>query len=258
MIEAEGISYSRRRTEILSDVSLTSHNGAVTGIIGPNGAGKSTMLSMMYKALSPDSGAVYINGEDVASFSRREIARNISVVAQKSEDTLPLSVRDSVALGLLSRVGAFSYGSADDLERVDQALHHVGLEHLADRLTHELSGGEFQRVLIARAIVQGAEHLLLDEPTNHLDIHHQHRILELVRNLNLTTTIVLHDLNLAARFCDQLILMEQGKVVARGKPEDVLTPQRVSSVYRINADVVEHDGQRYLIFIAEGGRRDRS
>lgn len=254
MIRIEELSLHRDGRRILHDVTAAAENGRVLGLVGPNGAGKSTLLQTLYKALKPETGTVSVDGDDVAQLRRRDIARRISVVAQQTETTLPLAVRDSVALGLLARRNAFDYGTGDDHECVDAALARVGLEGFADRLTDGLSGGELQRVLIARAIVQGASHLLLDEPTNHLDIHHQYRILEMVREIPATTVIVLHDLNLAAQFCDDLILLRNGEIVASGRPFDVLTPQRVSEVYRINADVIDAGGRRHLVFESHSPR----
>ncbi|WKD60316.1 Iron(3+)-hydroxamate import ATP-binding protein FhuC [Corynebacterium ciconiae DSM 44920] len=248
MMTASHIRVSRLGRTILHDVSSSLPDGCITGIIGPNGAGKTTFLNVLYRAVIPDEGTVIVDGRSVEELSRREIARCISVVAQHSEATLPLTVRDSVALGMLGHSGALRYGSTEDAARVEEALERVDLQHVADRLTHELSGGEFQRVLIARAIVQAADHLLLDEPTNHLDVHHQYRILELVRRLHLTTTLVLHDLNLASQFCDRLILLHRGEVVAYGTPAEVLTAERVSEIYRVEASVVKHNGHNYLLF----------
>ncbi len=248
MLDVHDLSLSRTGRQILHSVSLRTEQGRVLGLVGPNGAGKSTLLRTLYKALVPESGHVTVDGEDVSHLSRRAIAQRISVVAQQTEATLPLPVRDSVALGRLARRHAFDYGTGDDAQIVDEALAQVGLTGFAERLTDQLSGGELQRVLIARAIAQRASHLLLDEPTNHLDIHHQYLILEMVRTIPATTVIVLHDLNLAAQFCDELVLLENGRVVAAGEPFEVLTPERVSRVYRISADVIESKGRRHLVY----------
>ncbi|MDO4610752.1 ABC transporter ATP-binding protein [Corynebacterium sp.] len=252
MLDATDLSLSRGGRRILHNVRATAGQGRVLGLVGPNGAGKSTLLQTLYKALIPDEGRVTVDGKDLMKLPRRHIARRISVVAQHAETTLPLPVRDSVALGRLARENLTSYGNPADEERVAAALDHVGIAHLADRLTDRLSGGELQRVLIARAIVQEADHLLLDEPTNHLDIHHQYLILQLIRAIRATTVVVLHDLNLAAQFCDELILLNNGTVVSAGAPFDVLRPDVVSDIYRIKAEVIEVHGRRHLVYEPPG------
>lgn len=248
MITMESIDLFRGKRQVLKRVTAHAAQGKTLGLIGPNGAGKSTLLNTIYKALIPNEGRICIDDEPIDQLRRKDIAQRIAVVAQHGEASLPLTVRDSVSLGRLAKESVLSYGNKEDVERVNAALARVGLTSFADRLTNELSGGELQRVLIARAIVQEADHLLLDEPTNHLDLHHQYRILQLVNEIPATTVIVLHDLNLAAQFCDELVLLNNGEVVAVGPPLEVLTSQRVSEVYRIGADVVTHNGRTHLVF----------
>lgn len=248
MIDVKNVSLTRETRLVLANITIGTREGRILGLVGPNGAGKSTLLNLMYRILVPSEGDIHIDDVLVGTMPRAEIARKISVVAQQSEVTLPLPVRDSVTLGRLARRNIVEYGNASDQKKVTAALAQVGLTEFADRLTTELSGGELQRVLIARAIVQEASHLLLDEPTNHLDIHHQYLILSMVRQLKVTTVIVLHDLNLAAQFCDDLVLLDKGRIVASGEPFDVLDPARISDVYKIPAAVVHHDGGRHLVF----------
>lgn len=248
MIDAQHITLRRADRKVLEDICMTVSDHRVFGVVGPNGAGKSSFLASLYRELVPELGTVTVDGADVATLSRNAIAKRMAVVAQLPETVLPLPVRDSVALGRLTHRNVLEYGDQTDQHKVSHALRHVGLEQHAERLTTELSGGELQRVLIARAIVQEASHLLLDEPTNHLDIHHQYAVLHMVRALDTTTVIVLHDLNLAAQFCDEIALLAAGRIVATGAPFEVLTSERVSSVYGVDARVVEIEGLRHLVF----------
>ena len=190
-----------------------------------------------YRALAAAGGRVLIDGADIAGMTRRRIAQQVAVVAQESEAALPLSVRDSVALGRLASSSMLDYGGAGDTELVDAALTRVDLGGLADRLVTRISGGERQRAMVARAIVQQATHLLLDEPTNHLDLHHQFSLLGLVRELDCTTVIVLHDLNIALRHSDGCVLVRDGGLLGQGTPADVITPQALADCYGVNARV---------------------
>lgn len=248
MIEAQSIVVRRGGRLVLDRVSLQANRGVVIGIVGPNGAGKSTLLAALYRALPCDSGAVLVDGADLAGVSRREIARQVAVVAQDNVVGMPLTVRDSVTLGRLPHRSLVAYGDQTDQAIVTQALEAAGVLSLENRLITELSGGERQRVFLARAIAQQAGHLLLDEPTNHLDIRHQFAILDLVRDLRCTTVVVLHDLNLAARICDELVLLDRGRVVSSGPTQDVLDPATISAVYRVVARRVDIDGESHLIF----------
>ena len=253
MIRAEHVTIDRGGRTICHEVDLNAGPGEVVGIVGPNGSGKTTFLLSLNRALRAAGGRVLIDGADVAGMKRRQIARRVAVVAQESETALPLSVRDSVALGRLASSSMLDYGDAEDTALVDEALARVDLSTLADELVTRISGGERQRAMVARAIAQRATHLLLDEPTNHLDMRHQFSLLELVRGLDCTTVVVLHDLNLAARFCDRVMLLADGRVVAAGDPADVLTPERIAPVYHLRVKRIEHLGRPYLLFDAESG-----
>ena len=185
-----------------------------------------------------------IDGDDLSRLPRKEIARRVAVVAQDSETALPLKVRDAVGLGRLASRTLLAYGDASDRVLINDALEQVQATHLADRLITQLSGGERQRVLVARAIAQRASHLLLDEPTNHLDLHHQFALLRLVTELGCAVVMVLHDLNLAARFCTRLLVINDGQVVASGTPEEVLTPEILEPIYHLRVHRLIHEGAR--------------
>ncbi|WP_026820106.1 ABC transporter ATP-binding protein [Arthrobacter castelli] len=253
MLSAAGISHAYGSTPVLRDVSLTARNGEILGLIGPNGSGKTTLLRTLYGALTPDTGMVTFDGVDVRTISARQIARQIAVVVQEPAGDLMQTVADTVLMGRTPHRGLFARHSARDERLAVSALERVGALHLASRGLDELSGGEKQRVLMARALVQQAQCLLLDEPTNHLDISYQHQVLQLVRELALTTVVVLHDLNLAARYCDSIVLLSAGNVHATGTPSEVLTADTVKSVYGVEADdVLAADGTLQLLFRGQG------
>lgn len=249
MIQTFGISHSYGKNQVLRNVSMQARDGQVLGLLGPNGSGKTTLLRTLYGALSPSTGKVEFEGRDVKKISSREVARQIAVVVQEPPGDLLQTVADTVLMGRTPHRKAFQRLSDRDEQMAVSALERVGALHLASRGLDELSGGEKQRVLMARALVQEARCLLLDEPTNHLDISFQHQLLQLVRDLDLTTVVVLHDLNLAARYCDSIVLLERGEIREMGTPREVLTPKIVHSVYGIDAeDVIADDGTLQLLF----------
>lgn len=252
MISASSVVVNRGPRTVLDGVDLSAGQGITVGVVGPNGAGKSTLLSALYRQVSISSGSVVVSDRDLTAMTRKEVAREIAVVAQTPDPALPLTVRDTVALGRLPHRSLVTYGDASDRRLVNDALRRTDLVDLADRLVTELSGGERQRVLVARAIAQQAGHLLLDEPTNHLDIGHQFALLDLVNTIDATTVIVLHDLNLAARVCDELVLLDHGRTVAAGSCDDVLQPDLLSRVYRVRVDRIQHRGRIHLVFNPPG------
>ena len=249
LITASGVSHSYGRAPVLLEVSLSLRHGEVLGLIGPNGSGKTTLLRTLYGAVTPEAGTVRIDGEDLASISPRQLARRVGVVVQEPPSDLMLSVADTVLLGRTPHLGTFERTSRRDDDAAAEALERVGLLPLAHREFSLLSGGEKQRVLIARALAQEAECLLLDEPTNHLDISYQHQVLSLVRELGLSAVVVLHDLNLAARYCDRILMLSEGRPAAEGTPDEVFTAQRVEPVYSITSErVTAGDGTTQLLF----------
>ncbi|MDF9716435.1 ABC transporter ATP-binding protein [Nocardioides sp. ChNu-99] len=218
------------------------------GLVGPNGSGKTTLLRALYGSLQPTEGRIELDGRDLADVPRRDLARAIAVVVQEHSGDLPMRVTDLVLLGRLPHQGLSGRPSAHDQEVATDALRQVGALHLATREYAGLSGGEKQRVLIARALAQEAEHLLLDEPTNHLDIRYQHEVLDLVARLPASVVVVLHDLNLAARYCDHVVVLGAGRVVAQGPPDEVLVPEVLEPVYEVQVRRVDHDGDINLVF----------
>ncbi|MFD8194089.1 ABC transporter ATP-binding protein [Streptomyces wuyuanensis] len=225
---------------LVEGVSLTAAPGEVVGLAGPNGAGKSTLLRTVYRALRPTSGRVLLDGEDVRRMPGKRLARRLAAVLQEAPGDFGLSVYDVVAMGRTPHKRAFEGDSADDRAVVMGALAELDAAGLAGAPFGRLSGGEKQRVLIARALAQRTGTMVLDEPTNHLDLRHQLDALRLVRRLGVTAVVALHDLNLAAAFCDRICVMAGGRLVALGTPREVLTPALLAEVYRVEADVAEH------------------
>ncbi|WP_306368935.1 ABC transporter ATP-binding protein [Nocardiopsis sp. CC223A] len=252
MISAADVTFAYDGTPVLAGVGLRADSGRVLGLIGPNGSGKTTLLRILYAALSPRHGAVLVDDEAVGALSGRELPRRIAVVAQEAPPELPVTVAEMVLLGRSPHRSSLQAYTADDHRIAAAALRRVGIRHLADRNFAALSGGEKQRTLIARALTQQTGHLLLDEPTNHLDIRYQHEILQLVSALDITTVVVLHDLNLAARYCDRLVLLDQGRVVEAGPTNEVLTPEVLEPVYRISVRVLEDGDHVQLVFRPHG------
>ncbi|SER53235.1 iron complex transport system ATP-binding protein [Lentzea xinjiangensis] len=231
---------------IIEGITLHAEN-EVVGIVGPNGSGKSTTLRCVYRALKPDAGTVLIGGQSV--HRRQDLARELSALTQESQVEFDFTVAEVVEMGRLPH----RRDPARDRRVVAEALARVDVAHLAGRSFLSLSGGERQRVLIARAVAQEPEVLVLDEPTNHLDIRHQLDVLALARGLGVTVLTVLHDLNLAASYCDRLYVLDEGRVVAHGTPEEVLVPELVAKVFHVTAHVVRHPttGVPQLLFDQE-------
>ncbi|REF36011.1 ABC transporter ATP-binding protein [Thermasporomyces composti] len=248
MISAHDISFAYGDTLVLDGVELRAGPGQVLGLIGPNGSGKTTLLRTLYASLTPRAGLVSLDDTPLNQFTRRELARRLSVVAQEGSGDLPLTVADVVLLGRAPHLSTFQRHKPEDYQIAAAALTRVGARHLAQRVFSGLSGGEKQRVLIARALAQQADHILLDEPTNHLDIRYQHEVLQLVRSLDVTTVVVLHDLNLAARYCHELVLLDGGRIVTAGTPEEVLQPSVLERVYRVGVQRVETAQGFQLLF----------
>ncbi|WP_330273029.1 ABC transporter ATP-binding protein [Lentzea sp. NBC_00516] len=231
---------------IISGISLNA-SGEVVGIVGPNGSGKSTTLRCVYRALKPDAGTVLLDGENV--HKRHDVARHLAALTQESQVEFDFTVAEVVEMGRLPH----DRDPARDSRVVSEALSTVDVSHLASRSFLSLSGGERQRVLIARAIAQEPRVLVLDEPTNHLDIRHQLDVLRLTRGLGITVLTVLHDLNLAASFCDRLYVLDEGRIVASGTPAEVLVPELIAKVFHVTAHVVRHPttGVPQLLFDQE-------
>ena len=231
-----------RSIKALDGVSITFKDGSVTAILGPNGAGKTTLLRCLNGLLRPSVGTVFIDGYEVQSLKPREIAKKFGYVPQSTDPTLSFTVFEMVMMGRRPYVNWKL--NEKDLEVINRALNMTGIKHLANRYFDELSGGEKQKVIIARALAQEPEVLLLDEPTSNLDLKHQLEILNLIRRLarerNITVIMAMHDINLACRFSDMAILLKDGKVYAFGEPEAIVTRSNIKEVYGVDVEIIQN------------------
>lgn len=260
VLALERISVAYGARPVLQDVSLSLQPGRLRGLLGPNGSGKSTTVRVAAGLLPPDAGHVLLNGEPLTRYSRREIARRIAVVPQSAYLPEAFTGWDVVLAGRAPHQSWFGGLGGHDRAIARRALAAVHAEPLAERRLATLSGGERQRLLLARALAQEPEVLLLDEPTAHLDLGHQIAFLDCVRELacgGLAVLGVFHELNLAAEYCDDLVLLDEGRVVAEGTPGAVLTAARIAAVYEVTAPVLAHpeSGRPGVLAPAAGGAR---
>ena len=218
-LQVEDLAYSYGEKDAVDQVSLQVERGEFVGLIGPNGSGKSTVLKNIYRGLTPDRGSIKLDGENLMTMPYKKSALKMAVVGHKK---------------------LFDVDNVHDKEIVHHALEHMGMAHMAKRSYLNLSGGEKQRVLIARAIAQESDFLILDEPTNHLDISYQIQIFDFIKRLNVTVLSAIHDLNLAALYCDRLYVLKNGKIVLQGTPEEVLTEEHIYEVYGVKSSVSIH------------------
>ena len=238
-LQVNGIIFGYKSAPILKDVSFEIGPSRLVSIVGPNGCGKSTLIKCIDRILSPECGSVLIDRKEITNMGRMELARNISYVPQSSVRTFSSQVFDVILMGRRPYIGWLS--SNDDEERVWEVLKLLGIEDLAMSSFEELSGGQQQKVLIARALVQDTKVMLLDEPTSNLDIWHQLDVMnivsDLVRTRRMTALIALHDLNLASKYSHSIIMMKKGKIMAVGDPASVLTPENIGDIYNVDVAV---------------------
>lgn len=222
---------------IVKNISITAEKGEFVGIIGPNGCGKSTFLKSIYRSIKAKSGTIYFNEKELSQINIRESAKNLAVVGQFNNINFDFTVEQMVMLGRTPHKKYMERESKKDYEIVYEALKKVSMEHCASRSFLTLSGGEKQRVILARAIAQQARLIVLDEPTNHLDIKYQLQILSIVRNMDIGVVAALHDLNLAVMYCTKLYVLKNGEVISYGKPADILTKELIRQVYEVECEV---------------------
>lgn len=244
MIRLEDITWEADGRAIVSDVTCEFTPNVLTALVGPNGSGKTTVMHLAAGMRKPSRGHVFLDGEPLAKLPTRQRARRIALVEQRPATGLDLRVRDVVALGRIPHVGAWPGTRDRDAGAVDEAMEAAAVTHLASRRWPTLSGGERQRVHLARALAQRPQVLLLDEPTNHLDLSHQLDFLERVNGLGITVIAVLHDLDLAAAFCQEVAVMYRGLLRDHGAIRDVLTGDLVREVFDVTASVVVDDRMR--------------
>lgn len=241
LLSVQHVSWHADNQLILDDISFAINKGSFTGILGPNGAGKSSLLRCLYRYIKPDSGSVKFNQQDIwQQYDAYQYAQDIAVVLQETPTHFNLTVYDIVALGLLPHKGLFTREQSSDRQKIDCAIKQVGLVEKTLQNFEHLSGGEKQRALIARAIVQSPSLLIMDEPTSHLDVRYQIQVIELAKSLGITVIASFHDLNLASAMCDQLIVLNKGKLVEQGTPQEVITSEMLSNVFGVCAEVSVH------------------
>ncbi|WMS86083.1 ABC transporter ATP-binding protein [Pleionea litopenaei] len=251
---AQHLSWQVQDKLILNDLSFAIGQGEFVGLIGPNGAGKSSLLRCLYRKITPTRGTLAFQQKSLAEYSRQQLAQKVAVVLQEPPNQFELTVFDVIAMGLTPHKGLLDFDTSDDRDRVVKACKQVDLNDKLEQNFNSLSGGEKQRAMIARAIVQQPQVLLMDEPTNHLDIRHQLEVLHLARSLKITVIVSIHDLNLAAAFCDRLILLDHGRIVADGDKQQVLCEKHIADVFGVSSAVDSHpfhDGQRITFNLAK-------
>ena len=252
-LEVKALEYTYGEYLVLDGIDLPIIDGEVIGILGPNGCGKTTLLKNLNKNLSPAAGCVMLDGEDLKDLTKKDIATKIAAVPQTNEIHFAFTVRDIVAMGRMPFQSMMGGESSEDSRIIDEAIERTGLSRYRDRRINTMSGGERQRVIIARAIAQTPKILLMDEPTLHLDISMQIDALKMVHKLSketgLTVVIVSHDLPLVSRYCDRIVMIHDHKIFAVGTPEEVLTPENMRIVFNVDAELVK-DGKTGMNTVA--------
>ena len=235
--------------EILKGVSIDSKNREFIGIIGPNGSGKSTLLKCIYRILKPNNGCIMLGEEDISKMSVKESAKKLAVVAQHNYYNFDFSVGEVVLMGRSPHKKSLEPDNSEDYDIVNESLEKVGMLGFKNRSFSTLSGGEQQRVILARALAQQTPCLILGEPTNHLDIKYQLSLLNIVKSLNLTIISAIHDLNIASMYCDRLFVMKNGRIVGMGTPQEVLTKEFIKEIYDIDVEIVyDSKGDLHILY----------
>ncbi|WP_020586474.1 ABC transporter ATP-binding protein [Desulfobacter curvatus] len=249
MLQVDALSFGYKKRTILTDISLEVHKGQIVSIAGPNGTGKTTLIKCLAGIQKPSCGSILINGKDAFGMNRREHARCVGYVPQSSPSKFPITVFEAVLMG--RRPYITWKPTQNDFEKTAQVIESMNLKDIALRDFDNLSGGQKQKVLLARAIAQDTDILLLDEPTSNLDLKHQLEVLEMISSLvktnQMAAVLAMHDLNLASRFSHRMVMMKEGQILCSGTPGDVMTPENISTVYGIHAVVSQNEGYPYIL-----------
>ena len=248
-LRIEGVDFSYTSTPVLHDITLEINGPKFVSILGPNGVGKSTLIHCINKILTPTKGAVFIDDTAVKDTPIKELAKIIGYVPYSANDTFPLTVVDTVLMG---RHPHSKWKSLDnDLDIVYDTLELLGITHLAMRSFNELSAGQHQKVMLARGLVQEPKILLLDEPTSNLDVRHQLDVTEMLKHLSVDKGILVimisHDINIAAKYADEIIMMHEGSIFAVGTPQEVINKENMRAVYGVNTEIIDDDGRPHVI-----------
>lgn len=247
-LQVENLTYDIGGTRILKDITFDVEENTFVGVIGPNGSGKSTMLKSIYGVNKPSGGNIYFEGEDLLKISSKDRAKKIAVLAQESGGQFDFSVQQVVEMGRYPHKNTLENYSKHDLEIVDRVLYEMKLDNYRERSFNTLSGGEKQRVLIARLLVQESKFIILDEPTNHLDIGHQIEIMNIIKKMGVTVLSAIHDMNMAAIYCDKLVIMKNGEVVTQGSVEETLTSEMLKNLFNVDAEIHDLKGRKHVIY----------
>lgn len=236
-LKVEHLDFSIDKTQILKAIDLNIQKGEFVGLVGPNGCGKSTLLKNIYRIYQPDHGKIYLGGQLVDQVNDKAFAKKMAVMVQENTVEFDLTVIDMVMLGRYAHKRLLQDSSEKDRAIAEKYLDEVGLKGYEERSFLSLSGGEKQRVLLARALSQEAELIVLDEPTNHLDIKYQYQIMNILKRQDMTVFTSVHDLNIAALYCGRIVVLKKGKLVKIGTPEEVITPEMIRYLYGIDSEV---------------------
>ncbi|MDX3924678.1 MAG: ATP-binding cassette domain-containing protein [Shinella sp.] len=255
MLSLEGVSFAVEGRTLLHPLTLRLESGKTTGLIGHNGSGKSTLLKLIARQQLPSSGTIRFEGKALSEWPNRAFARRLAYLPQQTPSAPGMLVKELVALGRYPWHGALGRFGETDRKKVDEAMELTGVAGFADRLVDTLSGGERQRVWLAMLVAQDAVCLLLDEPISALDIGHQLDVLQLTKTLSeekgLSVIAVLHDINMAARFCDEIVALHSGRLIGRGAPEAIMTPEALARIYNVRMDVIRQPSTGYPVALAQ-------
>jgi len=256
IISVSGLRYSYGLSFSLQDISMGVDRGTVTMLLGPNGCGKTTLLKCMNALVVPEKGSIEINQKDIFKIGRGELARLVGFVPQSHTPSFPYTVGDIVLMGRVSCMGIFQQPSSEDYAKSDIAIELLGLSALRDRPYTQISGGERQLVLIARAIAQEPAALLLDEPTAHLDFKNQFMVLRMVKKIarerSMAVVMSMHDPNQALLFSDAVALISSGRLLSMGKPEEVISPESMKQLYGMDTEIISHEGRKLVVPVLSG------
>lgn len=225
--------------KIIKGIDLSVFNNSFVALLGPNGSGKSTLLKAIYRVLRPSQGTIYLNNLSIEKIPAKNIAQNMSVVSQFQSNSFDFSVEEVVMMGRTPHLKLMEKESRKDILIVEEALRKTGLLEYRNQKVLQLSGGEKQRVALARAVAQNPSLMILDEPSNHLDIKYQLEILQIIKNLNVNVLAALHDISLAAQFCDYIYFLKHGEIVSHGTPQEVITKEMIKEIYEVDCEVFQ-------------------